>query len=82
MKLTTKLVAASLFALSAVVPALAVEPEAAQLEERNTFLYTADARPIALAQQKVSMGAHHAVQAFAYAPNNGGIVHHGEFDGY
>lgn len=82
MKLVTKLVAASLFTLSAVAPALATDPEAAQFEERNTALYTVDARPIGLAQQNVNVRAHRANDAFAYAPTTSGITHHGEFDGY
>ena len=38
MKTTTKFAAAALLALSAVAPALAIEPEAQLLAERNTYM--------------------------------------------
>jgi hypothetical protein len=68
MKIVSKLIVASMFALSAAVPALAVEPEAITQEERNTFLYTTDARPIAPHWQNNAVGAQRGHQALAFAP--------------
>jgi len=79
MTLATKLATAALLAMSAVAPALATEPEALTLAERNTYLYTADARPIT---QHMQLPA--GSQAFAQAPvsANAGITDHGNFDNY
>ena len=63
MKLATKLATAALLAMSAVAPALATEGEAITLAERNTYLYTADARPIAQHMQWQG-----GSEAFAQAP--------------
>ena len=53
MKLVTKLATATLFALAAAAPALASDPDALTQNERNTYLYTADARPIVEHMQEV-----------------------------
>jgi len=66
MKLAAKLATATLLALSAAAPALATEPEALTLAERNTYLYTADARPVGQYMQHVQQRA--GIQAFAQAP--------------
>ncbi len=81
MKTVTKLAAVVLFALSAAAPALANE-EAQTLAERNTYLYTADARPIAAHMQDAQ--AQRGTEAFAQAPQapNAGISNHGDFDNY
>ena len=66
MKLAIKLATATLLALSAAAPALATEPEALNYAERNTYLYTADARPIVQHMQDVQLPE--GAQAFAQAP--------------
>jgi hypothetical protein len=66
MKLAAKLATAALLALSAAAPALATEPEAQTLAERNTYLYSADARPIAQHMQQQQQRA--GTEAFAQAP--------------
>jgi hypothetical protein len=81
MKLATKIAAATLLALSAVAPALATEPEALTLAERNTYLYTADARPIAQHMQQEQLRAGTEAFALAVSPN-AGITDHGNFDNY
>ena len=63
MKLATKFATAALLALSAAAPALATEPEALTLAERNTYLYSAEARPVAQHLQQRS-----GIEAFAQAP--------------
>lgn len=68
MKTITKLAVASLLALSAAAPALAVEPEGQTLLERNTYLYTPDARPIAAHQENVQVRFHQGRDAMAQAP--------------
>jgi hypothetical protein len=80
MKTISKFAVATLLALSAVAPALATEAEDLTITERNSFLYTADARPIA---QHVQQNAAHGIDAFAQvqAPFVG-INNHGAFDGY
>lgn len=66
MKIVTKLIAASILALSAVAPALAAEEST--LLERNTYYFTLDARPIAQHQQNVDTRAHRGSQMRAHAP--------------
>jgi hypothetical protein len=66
MKALTKLAVASILALSAVAPALAAEEDT--LLERNTYLYTADARPIVRHAQHDRANTHRGVEAFASAP--------------
>lgn len=39
MKTITKFAAAALFAVTAAAPAFATDPEALQLQERNTYVY-------------------------------------------
>lgn len=73
MKTITKLATAALLAMSAVAPALAIEPEALQLAERNTYLYTSDARPIAQ-NQGVQVRSNRGVEALAFAPAQGVYV--------
>jgi hypothetical protein len=68
MKTITKLAVATLLALSAAAPALAFEPEAQTLLERNTYLYTGDARPIAQHQADSQVRAHRGSDALAQAP--------------
>lgn len=68
MKIIAKVAIASLLALSAAAPALAFDPEGQTLLERNTYLYTADARPIAAHQENIQAPAHRAVDAMAQAP--------------
>lgn len=58
MKLTIKFATAALLAVSAVVPALAADPEAALLAERNTYVH-ANGAPQATDR---------AMNAFAQAP--------------
>jgi hypothetical protein len=58
MKIVTKFAFAALLAISAVAPALAFEPEALTLEERNSYLYTSDALPIAKHQNNDVARAH------------------------
>lgn len=66
MKIVTKLVVASILALSAVAPAFAGEEDT--LLERNTYMFTPDARPIVQHQQNVDVRARRAMDARAYAP--------------
>lgn len=66
MKLVTKLVAASILALSAITPALANEENI--LIERNAYLFTSDARPIAQHQQVAGARKHGGVDALAFQP--------------
>jgi hypothetical protein len=68
MKTITKLATATVLALSAAAPAFAFEPLAQTLLERNTYLYTADARPIAQHQQDFQVRAHRGTDAMAQAP--------------
>lgn len=65
MKLTIKFATAALLAVSAVVPALAADPEASLLAERNTYVYANGpvAKP-AHAQAITDRG----MNAFAQAP--------------
>lgn len=82
MKLPTKLAVASLLALSAAAPALAVEPEALTSLERNTYLYTPDARPIVehLQQTHPQLAGS---EAFALVvPPHEGITDHNNPDNY
>jgi hypothetical protein len=65
MKNITKLAAGAFLALSIAAPAFAADPESQTLQERNTYLYTSDARPIARHQQ--TSGEHRGVNAFARA---------------
>ena len=58
MKTITKLATATLLALSVVAPALAADPEALTLAERDTYVSHA------VAQQ----ARHAGVEAYAYAP--------------
>jgi hypothetical protein len=71
MKLAAKLATAALLALSAAAPALATEPEALTLAERNTYLYTADARPIAQPMQHQQQRAGTEAFARAVSPDAG-----------
>jgi len=66
MKLVTKLVAASILALSAVAPAIAAEENT--LLERNAYVFTLDARPIAQQQQNADVRTHRGIDALAFAP--------------
>ena len=75
MKLVTKLATATLLALSAAAPALAIEPEALTQAERNTYLYTADARPIVQHMQDVQLPAGAEAFARAVSPNAGLSTH-------
>jgi hypothetical protein len=63
MNTLTKFAAGALLALSVAAPAFAADPESQTLQERNTYLYTQDARPIAQHQQ--SFAAHQGADAFA-----------------
>jgi hypothetical protein len=65
MKLTIKFATAALLAISAVAPALASEPEAALLAERNTYVY-ANA-PVAKPAHAQTM-TDRAMGSFAQAP--------------
>ena len=71
MKLAAKLATAALLALSAAAPALATEPEAQTLAERNTYLYTADARPIGQHMQDTQQRAGTDAFAMAVSPDAG-----------
>jgi hypothetical protein len=70
MKTITKFAAGALLALSVAAPAFAADPESQTLQERNTFLYTSDARPIAQHQQAIG---DRGVNAFAAAPEHYGF---------
>jgi hypothetical protein len=65
MKLTIKLATAALLAISAVAPALASDPEASLLAERNTYVY---------ANGPIAKAAHHqaitdrGMDSYAQAP--------------
>jgi hypothetical protein len=67
----TKLAAGALLALSVAAPAFAADPEAQTLQERNTYLYTSDARPIAQHHQhfRTQSGA----SSFASVPGHYGF---------
>ena len=77
MKILTKLAVASVLALSAA-PAFAAStidntaPEALTQLERNNYLFTPDARPVAHGAQHAQVRAHRAADAFALAPVNEG----------
>jgi hypothetical protein len=60
--------------LSIAAPAFAADPESQTLQERNTYLYTSDARPIAQHQQ--TFGDHRGADAFAAAPEPYGYSEH------
>jgi hypothetical protein len=80
MKTIGKFTIATLLALSAAAPAFATEAEDLTLSERNTYLFTADARPI---QQHALQNVVRGGEAFAQAPAaSAGLSNHGEFDGY
>ena len=64
MKTITKLATAALFALSAAAPALATDPTALQLEERNTFI-NRQVAPVAQ-QARAQVQTHHAFDAMAH----------------
>ena len=66
MKTIIKLAVATVLALSAAVPAFAGEENT--LLERNTYIFTPDARPIAHHQQNVQVRAHRGTEALAFAP--------------
>jgi hypothetical protein len=55
-----------LLALSVAAPAFAADPESQTLQERNTYLYTSDARPIA--QHQRTFGSQSGAESFAAAP--------------
>jgi hypothetical protein len=66
MNTMSKLAVGAFLALSIAAPAFAADPEAQTLQERNTYLYTQDARPIAQHQQhRQAFGEHRGVDAFA-----------------
>ena len=65
MKLTVKFATAALLAVSAVVPALAADPEAALLAERNTYVYANG--PVATPAHVQAM-ADRAMGSYAQAP--------------
>jgi hypothetical protein len=73
MTILTKLAVASVLTLAAA-PAFAASaldnaaPETLTQLERNTYLFTPDARPIAHGAQHAQVRAHHAADAFALAP--------------
>jgi hypothetical protein len=71
MKTLTKFAAAALLTLSVAAPAFASDPESQTLQERNTYLYTPDARPIAQHQQ--TFRSHRGTEAFAAAPEHYGF---------
>ena len=80
MKTVRKFAVATLLALSAAAPALATEAENLTLTERNTYLYTTDARPVG---QHVQQNVVRGIDALAQAPVAfDGISNHGAFDGY
>lgn len=67
MKTITKFAAVALLAISAATPAFATDPEALQLEERNTYVYSnGPAGPAA--QYSAQARAHRAIDALAQAP--------------
>ena len=63
MNTMSKLAVGAFLALSIAAPAFAADPEAQTLQERNTYLYTQDARPIA--QHGQTFGDQRGVDAFA-----------------
>ncbi len=65
MKTVTKFAAAAVLALATAAPALAFEQT--QLE-RNTYLYTADARPIVAHMHQVQADVARGTDAMALAP--------------
>ena len=73
MTILTKLAVASVLTLAAA-PAFAASaldnaaPETLTQLERNVYLFTPDARPVAHGAQHVRVRAHHAADAFAQAP--------------
>jgi hypothetical protein len=71
MKTLTKFAAGALLALSVAAPAFAADPESQTLQERNTYLYTQDARPIAQHQQ--TFASQRGADAFAAAPEHYGF---------
>ncbi|HEY2755931.1 MAG TPA: hypothetical protein VGJ01_09320 [Pseudolabrys sp.] len=80
MNTVTKFAVGALLALSVAAPAFAAEPESQTLQERNTYLYTSDARPIAQHQQtfgerrhQQAFREHRGVDAFAAAPGHYGF---------
>jgi hypothetical protein len=67
MKTITKLATAALLTMSVVAPALAIEPEALTLAERNTYINSTG--PVAQhVQQNVKVRARRGVDAMAQAP--------------
>jgi hypothetical protein len=70
MKTLTKFAAGALLALSVAAPAFAADPESQTLQERNTYLYTSDARPIVQHQQDFTVRSHRGVDALAFAPDH------------
>ena len=70
MKTITKFAAVALLAISAASPALATEPEALTLSERNTF-----ARQVQQPQVNHA-AAHRAMDAMAFAPASADVAGH------
>jgi len=67
MKTITKFATAALFAVSIAAPAFAADPEALQLQERNTYIYAngPTAKPV---HEQAIARADRATAAFAQAP--------------
>jgi hypothetical protein len=74
MKTVTRFAVGALLALSVAAPAFAADPESQTLQERNTYLYTSDARPIAQHQQ--TFAERRGADAFAAAPEQHGYSEH------
>lgn len=67
MKTITKLATAALFAVTAAAPAFATDPEALQLQERNTYIYAngPTAKPV---HEQAFARVNRGIEAFAQAP--------------
>lgn len=67
MKTITKFAAAAVLAISAAAPAFATDPEALQLQERNTYIYANGPTAKPVHEQSIAR-ADRASAAFAQAP--------------